>query len=221
MKVNITIGDVVWEVVSCYFPQAGRSVNEKAEFYERMDKVVTIELLVGRDFNDHVGSDMGGFGEVHGGFGIGQINDGGIRLLDWAVGKGMHLMNTCFQKRKRQLITFRPRETETMIDYILKNNKYRSSVKDVKVIPGEEIVSQHCLLLMDMVLHKKVRRKVKFKKKLKLWRLRESDEKEGFAEGVNYKCDGNEDWCGLKRKLLDIASEVSGYTKGKPRHFEM
>ena len=32
---------------------------------------------------------------------------------------------------------------------------------------------------------------------------------------------GNEDWCGLKRKLLDVASEVCGYTKGKPRLFEM
>ena len=50
-----------------------------------------------------------------------------------------------------------------MVDYILVNNKYRSSVKDVKVIPGEEIVSQHCLLLMDMVLKKKVRRKVNFR----------------------------------------------------------
>ena len=25
----------------------------------------------------------------------------------------------------------------------------------------------------------------------------------------------------MKRKLLDVASEVCGYTKGKPRHFEM
>ena len=33
MKVSIVIGDVVWEVVSCYCPQAGRSVvNEKEEF---------------------------------------------------------------------------------------------------------------------------------------------------------------------------------------------
>ena len=105
-----------------------------------------------------------------GSFGIGQINDGGIRLLDWAVGKGLHLMNSCFQKRKNWLVTFRFRETETMIDYILVNRKYRRSVKDVKVIPGEEIVvSQHCLLLMDMVFRKKVRRKEKFKKKLKLW----------------------------------------------------
>ena len=59
-------------------------------------------------------------------------------------------------------------ETETMIDYILVNNKYRSSVTDVKVIPGEEIVSHQCLLLMDMVFKKKVRKKVKFRRKLKL-----------------------------------------------------
>ena len=83
MKVNIVIGDAVWEVVSCYCPQAGRSVNEKEDFYELMDKFVTSDnVLVDGDFNGHVGSDMGGFGEVHGGFGIGQINDGGIRLLD-------------------------------------------------------------------------------------------------------------------------------------------
>ena len=182
MKVNIIIGDVVWEVTSCYCPEAGRSVNEK-EFYELMDKVVTNEVLVGGGFNGHVHSDMGGLGEVHGGFGIGQINDEGIQLLDWAVGKGPCLMNTCFQEKKSRLITFRSGETETMIDYILVNNKYRSSAKDVKVIPGEEM-SQHCLLLIDMVFKKKVRRKVKFRKKLKLWRLRESEVKEEFAEGL-------------------------------------
>ena len=92
---------------------------------------------------------MSDFGDVHGGF-------------------GLYLMNTCFWKRESQLITFRSSEIETMIDYILVNNKYRSSVKDMTVIPGEEIVSQHCLLSMDTVFKKKVRRKVKFRKKLKL-----------------------------------------------------
>ena len=67
MKVNIINGDVVWEVVSYYCPQAGRSVNKKGEFYELMDKFVTSEkVLVGGDFNGHVGSDMGGFVEVYG-----------------------------------------------------------------------------------------------------------------------------------------------------------
>ena len=50
MKVNTVIGDLVWEVVSCYCPQASRSVNEKAEFYDLMDKVVTGEVLVGGNF---------------------------------------------------------------------------------------------------------------------------------------------------------------------------
>ena len=142
MKVNIVTGDVVWEVLSCYCQQASRSVNEKDEFYELMDKVATSEkIVVGSDFNGHVGSDMGGFGEVHEDLGIGQINDGGIRLLDWAVGKGLRSMNTCLQKKKSRLITFRSGETVKMIDYILVNNKYRCSVKDVKVIPSEEIVN--------------------------------------------------------------------------------
>ena len=78
---------------------------------------MTSEVLVDGDFNGHVGSDMGGSGEVHGG------------LLDWAVGKGLHLMNTCFQK-KSQLITFKLGETETMIIYILVNNNYIGNVKD-------------------------------------------------------------------------------------------
>ena len=172
MKVNIAIGDVLWKVLSCYFPRSGRSVNEKEEFYKQIDKDVTSELLKGGDFNGHVGSYMDGFGEVHGGFEIGQINDGGIRLLDWVVGKGLCLKDTCFQKRKSWLITFRSGETETMIDYILVNNKYTSSVKDVKVIQGEDRVGLYYFLLMNMVFKKKVRRKVKFRKKLKLWGLR-------------------------------------------------
>ena len=43
---------------------------------------------------------------------------------------------------------------------------------------------------------------------------------EELAEGFNNKCDSNEDWCGLKRNLLDVVSEVCACTKGKPKHLE-
>ena len=89
-----------------------------------MDKFVTGgKVLVGDDFNGHVSCDMGGFGELHRGFNIGLINDGEIRLLDWTAGKALGWMNTCVQKRKNWLITFRLGETETMIDCIFLNNK--------------------------------------------------------------------------------------------------
>ena len=60
----------------------------------------------------------------------------------------------------------------------------------------------------------------KIQKETETVSLRELEVKEEFAEGVNNKCDRNEDWCGLKRKLLDVANDVCSYTKSKPRHFE-
>ena len=71
-------------------------------------------------------------------------------------------------EKKSWLTTFRLGKTKTMINFILVNNKYRISVKDVKVMPDGEIVSEHCLLLMSMVFKKKIRRKAKFSKKLKV-----------------------------------------------------
>ena len=68
-----------------------------------MDKVVTSDMLVGGDCNGHVGNDVGGLGAGHVSFGIEQINDGGIKLLDWAVSKGLPLMNDCSRKRKVDL----------------------------------------------------------------------------------------------------------------------
>ena len=95
MKVDIVIEDVVYEVASCYCPLIHTSANEKEEFLELIATVVTsVKVFEGDNFNCHVGSDLGGFGEVHSGFRIGQTNDGGIRLLDWAVGKGLCLINT-------------------------------------------------------------------------------------------------------------------------------
>ena len=45
--------------------------------------------------------------------------------------------------------------------------------------------------------------------------------KEEFSERFNNKGGGNEDWCSLKRKLLDIVNAICGYIKDKPSHFEM
>lgn len=57
--------------------------------------------------------------------------------MNWAVGNWLRLTNTCFKKRKKQLITFSSGEVETLIDNNLVNSKYSSRVKDVKVIPDK------------------------------------------------------------------------------------
>ena len=82
-----------------------------------------------------------------------------MRLLDWAAGNGLHLLNTCFLKGKIGLQYLDQKKLKQSLIYLLVNNKYRNSVKDMKVISGEEIMSQHRLLLMDMVFKKRSRAK--------------------------------------------------------------
>lgn len=38
--------------------------------------------------------------EVRRSFGIGQVNNGVVRVVDWTVGKGLCLMNNCLKKGK-------------------------------------------------------------------------------------------------------------------------
>ena len=68
--------------------------------------------------------------------------------MNWAVGNRLRLKNTCFKKRKKQLVTFSSGEVETLIDNNLVNSKYSSRVKDVKVIPDNKVASQHYHLPM-------------------------------------------------------------------------
>ena len=45
-------------------------------------------------------SDVGGFGKVHVTDRIRRVNDKMVGLMNLAVGKGLCLMNTCFEERK-------------------------------------------------------------------------------------------------------------------------
>lgn len=63
-------------------------------------------------------------------------------MMDWAVGKEFHFINNYFDKRKSQLITFSLSDVEMVIDYILVNNRHRSRLKDINVIPGKKLVSK-------------------------------------------------------------------------------
>ena len=37
LKVTVVIGDEVWEVASCYYPEVGRPTADTDEFYELPD----------------------------------------------------------------------------------------------------------------------------------------------------------------------------------------
>lgn len=55
---------------------------------------------------------------------------------------------------KKSKSQFKLNDIDTVTDYILGKNRSRSKVKDVKVITGKEVMTQHCLFFMDVFLSK-------------------------------------------------------------------
>ncbi|PHU17557.1 PHD finger protein ALFIN-LIKE 4 [Capsicum chinense] len=107
--------------------------------------------VVAGDFNGHIGALPGGFGDVHGGFGFGERNEEGATLLEFARSFGLVVVNSGFPKKDEHLITFRSAIARTQIDFLLLRKGDRAWCKDCKVIPSENLSTQHRLLVMDWV----------------------------------------------------------------------
>ena len=110
-------------------------------------------LLVSGDLNGHVGKKSSGFEGLHGRHGCGARNLDGTRILELCVEADLVITNTFFTKCDSQLLTFRSGNACSQIGYILVRKSDFKSVRDVKVIGGEECVSQHKLLVGDIELN--------------------------------------------------------------------
>ncbi|XP_049382987.1 uncharacterized protein LOC125847406 [Solanum stenotomum] len=120
-----------------YAPQVGLGEEAKKLFYEDLDEAVrgipiTEKIVIGGDFNGHIGATSNGFDDVHGGFGFGERNGGGSSLLDFAKAFELVIANSCFPKKENHLVTFRSSVAKTQIDYLLLRKGDRGLVKDCK-----------------------------------------------------------------------------------------
>ncbi|XP_070040162.1 uncharacterized protein [Nicotiana tomentosiformis] len=151
-------------VVSAYAPHVGLDEEVKRRFWEGLNEIVrqvppAEKLFIRGDFNGHIGLTVGGYGEVHGGFGFGERNGGGTSLLDFAKSFGLVIANSNFPKREGHLVTFQNVTAKTQIDYLLLRRCDRELFKDCKVIPGEILTTQHMLLVMDVGIMLKMRKR--------------------------------------------------------------
>ena len=102
------------------------------------------------------------------------------------------------------------------VDYVLAR---KNDMKDVKVIPGEECVSQHKLVVMDMRIKRSTEKKAKGTRgRLKTWRLRSATEREEFKCEVEkivvHGESAHERWNSWEHGLKDAAEKVCGRSKG-------
>ncbi|XP_070013908.1 uncharacterized protein [Nicotiana sylvestris] len=90
------------------------------------------------------------YDDVHGGFGFGDRNGGGTSLLEYAKAFELVIANSYYSKKAEHLITFWSAVAKTQIDYLLLQKCDRGLCTDCKVIPSENLTTQHMLLIMDL-----------------------------------------------------------------------
>jgi len=68
--------------------------------------------------NRHVGSSNVGYDGMHSGFGYGDRNADGSRILEFADGLNLVICNTLFVKQESQL-NYAPGPVKSKVDYII------------------------------------------------------------------------------------------------------
>ncbi|KAK3560210.1 hypothetical protein QTP86_000773 [Hemibagrus guttatus] len=120
MSLKLEIEGVMLNVVSGYAPQVGCELEEKERFWSELDEVMESiptgeRVVIGADFNGHVGEGNTGDETVMGKFGVKERNLEGQRVVDFAKRMDMAVVNTYFQKREEHRVTYKSGGRRTQV----------------------------------------------------------------------------------------------------------
>ncbi|MCJ8729266.1 hypothetical protein PDJAM_G00104150 [Pangasius djambal] len=112
MSLKLEIEGVMLNVVSDYALQVGCELEEKERFWSELDEVIESiptdeRVVIGADFNGHVGEGNKGDEEVMGKFGVKERNLEGQMVVDFAKRMDMDVVNTYFQKREEHRVIYK------------------------------------------------------------------------------------------------------------------
>ncbi|KAM8887986.1 uncharacterized protein ACB058_000226 isoform 2-T4 [Synchiropus picturatus] len=209
MSLKLNIGGVVMNVVSAYAPQVGRKEEEKEKFWSKLEELIgqippTERVVIGADFNAHVGEGNSEDEEVLGPHGYKKRNAAGQRLIDFAKRMEMVVVNTFFPKREEDRVTFESGEKRSQVDYIMCRRVNLKEVIDCEVVPVPQL--QHRLVICRMRLQ--IEPRIQWRK------LREVDCVLRFKEELKEALGGQEElpehWETTAKLLRGTAKKVLG-----------
>jgi hypothetical protein len=81
---------------------------------------------------------------IRGIWGLESQNEEGEKILDFALGSDMAIINTFFKKEDGMLVTYKSGERTSQIDFILCRRQHLKEVRNCKIINGESTPSVSC-----------------------------------------------------------------------------
>ncbi|KAK3572845.1 hypothetical protein QTP86_008260 [Hemibagrus guttatus] len=226
MSLKLEIEGVMLNVVSGYAPQVGCELEEKERFWSELDEVMESiptgeRVVIGADFNGHVGEGNTGDEEVMGKFGVKERNLEGQMVVDFAKRMDMAVVNTYFQKREEHRVTYKSGSRRTQVDYILCRRGNLKEISDCKVVVGESLARQHRMVVcrMTLMVCKKKKSKIEIEKKTKWWKLKKEECCEEFRQRLRQALGGQvvlpDDWETTAEVIRETGRKVLGVSSGR------
>ena len=175
------------------------------------------------DLNCRIGKLAKGYEGVHGGNGYGLRNKEVEHILEFAVAHNLVVGNSYFTKKDNHLITYQSGSVNSLTDYILVRRSDFKLVRDIKVIPGKQVVTQRQMLVSDIEWKFTKQNKKSFAPKLCAWKLKDQDVVHKFQDELNnlLESDANsikDYWKHLKINLLKATEMSCGLSKNRKWH---
>ena len=166
-------------------------------------------MLVG-DWNAKVVSDNHGWELVIKRSGYGERNDRGEKLLEFASKQEVLVCNTQFQQPESRKWTWRSPDGRhtNMIDSVLIEKRWQSSVKLCRTFHGADISSDHSLVLCNLQLKLKCTQKKSYEKRLNLNVLEESETKLKYEREIASRIEQNRTDCMNVENRVNKLNEV-------------
>ncbi|KAK3523074.1 hypothetical protein QTP86_012651 [Hemibagrus guttatus] len=224
MSLKLEIEGVMLNVVSGYAPQVGCELEEKERFWSELDEVMESiptgeRVVIGADFNGHVGEGNTGDEEVMGKFGVKERNLEGQMVVDFAKRMDMGVVNTYFQKREEHRVTYKSGGRRTQVDYILCRRGNLKEISDCKVVVGESVARQHRMVVCRMTLMVCKTKRSKVEKKTKWWKLKKEECCEEFRQKLRQALGGQvvlpDDWETTAEVIRETGRKVLGVSSGR------
>src|SRR6218665_3497549 len=215
-------------VIQVYAPTSNSTEEEIEDFYtalqEAMGNTPSQDLIIVMgDFNAKVGKDWKTWRGAMGKFGYGEENERGERLLNFCLGNSLKIMNTQFYHRKanRKCTWESPdRKTRNMMDFVLINNRWKSSVTMCQTFTKPDVASDHHLVMARLRIKLKTIHREKSGKNFDIERLKRKEYSTLLRSKWEQTKKKNRDsveetWEDIRSIYTEVAQQVLCTKKGK------